>query len=87
MEGGLRFTEDVEIKQADVDKLKRIMIRHCKSQRIGGEVALALPAALPHDLLDMSADEKVLYDDAACEEGVPFWLLNDAPRRVPKAAQ
>ena len=71
MDGGLRFTEDVEIKQADVDKLKRIMIRHCKSQRIGGEVALALPDCDCRTvLLDMSADEKILYDNAACEEGV-----------------
>ena len=78
IDGGLGFANDCEIKQADVDKLKRIMIRHCKSQRIGGEVALALPDCDCRTvLLDMSADEKVLYDDAACEEGVPFWLLND----------
>ena len=41
------------------------MIRHTKSQRIHGEVALALPDCDCRTvLLDMSADEKLLYDYA-----------------------
>ena len=61
--------------KTDADKLKRIMIRHTKKQRIGGEVALALPDCDCRTvLLDMSADEKVLYHDAACDDGLPLWL-------------
>jgi hypothetical protein len=64
--------------KSDADKLARIMIRHTKSQRIGGEVALALPDCdVRTVLLDMSADEKTLYDDAACTDGVPYHLLLD----------
>jgi hypothetical protein len=45
-----------------VDALRTIMIRHTKSQRIGGEVALALPDADCQTVwLEMSADEKLLY--------------------------
>ena len=61
--------------KTEVDKLKRIMIRHTKSQRIGGEVALALPDCDCRTvLLDMSADERILHRDAACKDGNPLWL-------------
>ena len=41
-----------------VDRLKKIMIRHTKSQRIGGEVALSLPDTDHATVwLDMSDDE------------------------------
>ena len=51
------------------------MIRHTKKQRIGGEVALALPDCDCRTvLLDMSADELILHRDAACKDGTPLWL-------------
>ena len=41
-----------------VDRLKKIMIRHTKSQRIGGQVALSLPETDQTTVwLDMSDDE------------------------------
>ena len=41
-----------------VDRLKKIMIRHTKSQRIGGQVALSLPETDHATVwLDMSDDE------------------------------
>ena len=41
-----------------VDRLKKIMIRHTKSQRIGGQVALSLPETDQATVwLDMSDDE------------------------------
>ena len=49
---------------AKADKLKRIMIRHTKSQRIHGEVALALPDCDCRTVfLDMSADECIVVED------------------------
>lgn len=46
--------------------LKRIMIRHSKSQRIGGEVALALPEADCETVwLDMSTPERKIYQYGA----------------------
>lgn len=57
-----------------VTELKKLMIRHAKSQRIGGEVALALPDADCQTVwLEMSADEKMLYDLHACYDGKPTW--------------
>ena len=45
-----------------VAELRTLMIRHVKAQRIGGEVALALPDASSETVwLQMSADEKLLY--------------------------
>ena len=41
-----------------VDRLKKVMIRHTKSQRIGGQVALSLPETDQATVwLDMSDDE------------------------------
>ena len=41
-----------------VDRLKKLMIRHTKSQRIGGQVALSLPETDHATVwLDMSDDE------------------------------
>ena len=41
-----------------VDRLKKIMIRHTKSQRIGGQVALSLPETDHATVwLDMTDDE------------------------------
>ena len=46
-----------------------------RSQRINGDIALALPeASLETILLDMPKDERTLYDLAACSDGVPDWL-------------
>ena len=61
------------------DKLSRIMIRHTKSQRIGGE-ALALPDCDSRTvLLDMSADERRLIATLR-KDGMPLWL-REATRR------
>jgi hypothetical protein len=46
-----------------VDRLKKIMIRHTKSQRIGGQVALSLPETDQATVwLDMSDDEALSAD-------------------------
>ena len=43
--------------------LGKYMVRHTKSQRIGGDVALALPDATTTTIfLDMTLDERILYD-------------------------
>ena len=45
--------------------LRELMIRHTKSQRIGGALALALPAADSATVwLEMSAPEKILYAES-----------------------
>ena len=50
--------------------LQKVMIRHTKSQRIAGHVALALPATDCQTVwLDMSAAERSLYSQASC---VPY---------------
>lgn len=57
-----------------VAELRTLMIRHVKAQRIGGEVALALPDASSETVwLQMSADEKLLYALHACYDGKPEW--------------
>ena len=62
-----------------VDMLKTAMVRHTKSMRIGGEVALALPDAdLQTCWLDMSADEKLLYELHHCTSAhldPPTWVV------------
>ena len=46
-------------------KLKKLIIRHTKAQRIGGAVALALPTlASETEWLSFSDAEKVVYDKA-----------------------
>ena len=53
--------------EAITDRLRSVMIRHTKGQRIGGEVALALPDSLCSTTwLDMTPDEKLLYDLHHC---------------------
>ena len=61
--------------QAIVDKLKTLMIRHTKSQRLaGGEQALSLPESDCQTVwLTMTDDERTLYDLHACSDGVPKW--------------
>ena len=55
--------------EAVIDRLRSVMIRHTKSQRIGGTVALALPDAdLQTVWLSMSADERLLYELHHCCE-------------------
>eukprot|EP00900_Chrysochromulina_parva_P017403 jgi/Chrpa1/25664/Chrysochromulina_OHIO_Genome00026479-RA len=61
--------------QEVVDLMRKFMIRHTKSMRIGGDVALALPDAECKTVwLDMSTDEKVLYQLHVCADGGPFKL-------------
>lgn len=56
------------------DQLRKVMIRHSKSQRINGEEALSLPDAdVATVWLTMSADERLLYDLCCCADGVPKW--------------
>ena len=60
--------------EAIVDVLQSLIIRHSKSQRISGEVALALPDSDVETVwLEMSRDERVLYDLHGCADGVPKW--------------
>lgn len=64
-----------------VSDLKRLIIRHAKSQQIHGEAALALPeASLETVLLPMPPDERTLYRHAACVDGLPDWLHPQFPR-------
>ena len=66
--------------------LRARMIRHTKSQRIGGEVALALPEAdCQTVLLDMSEDERLLYGMHECVGGHAL-RLHDARSRFKAAA-
>jgi len=56
--------------EAVVEGLRKVMIRHTKAMRIGGEVALALPDADCETVwLDMSADERLLYRVSGCADG------------------
>ena len=56
------------------DKLRLLMIRHTKSQRISGEAALSLPDSDVDTVwLTMSHEEKVLYALHGCADGVPRW--------------
>ena len=58
--------------QQVADKLKQVMIRHSKSQRIQGAEALSLPdSEVATVWLTMSEDERLLYDLASCADGAP----------------
>ena len=64
-----------------IDDIKKLMIRHSKSQRIHGEQALALPDAdLQTTMLRMTHDEQILYNAAAVKDGQPAWLHPQFPR-------
>jgi hypothetical protein len=53
--------------QATANALRERMIRHTKSQRIDGEVALALPrASFRTEWLDLSTDESAAYQRHIC---------------------
>ena len=57
-----------------VTLLRTLMIRHVKAQRIGVEIALALPDASSETMwLQMSSDEQLLYTLHACYDGKPAW--------------
>lgn len=61
-------------------ELRKVMVRHTKSQRIAGEAALALPEAdCKTELVTMSDDERLLYSLARCVDGIPEWLAPDYP--------
>ena len=63
-EAGLRLCEN-GVGPALVAKLKQLMIRHTKSMRIGGEIALALPESDVSTVwLTMNATERRVYDKA-----------------------
>ena len=63
--------------QEVADKFKKLMIRHSKSQRIQGEEALSLPDSdVATVWLDMSPDEKLLYDLAGCADGSPKYAAD-----------
>ena len=63
-EAGLRLCEN-GVGPALVAKLKQLMIRHTKSMRIGGELALALPESDVSTVwLTMNATERRVYDKA-----------------------
>jgi hypothetical protein len=50
-----------------------------KSQQIHGEDALSLPDCTSRaELLDMSPQERALYEIAACADGCPTWLAASA---------
>jgi hypothetical protein len=70
-----------------IDWLKARMIRHTKSMRIGGEVALALPDADCVTVwLDMPADERLLYGMTECDGGHTLGLVGGANQTRFRAA-
>lgn len=74
--GHLIYTRRLPL-QAVADQLKRFIIRHTKAQRVNGEQALSLPDAdCQTVLLDMSADERIVYEYARCREGGSASALN-----------
>ena len=69
--------------EAVVSWLKGRMIRHTKNQRIGGEVALALPDAdCQTKWLTMSDDERLLYGVHECSGGHTLKLDDTARFRA-----
>lgn len=79
-----QWTDGLELRAASqsralsndelVQKFRRLIIRHSKAQRIGGEVALALPASdCETVLLDMNEADRTLYALHACADGIPKW--------------
>ena len=63
------------LSDAAVPDIQRLMIRHSKAQRIHGEAALSLPDAdVQTTMLELTPDERALYDLAACADGLPDWL-------------
>ena len=66
-----------------VDMLREVMIRHSKSQRIKGEVALALPESECNTAwLTFSRSERVLYALHGCADGEWPCMRTRCPRRV-----
>ena len=78
LQSGLRLFDLLEDKEDNIavrDALRKVIIRHTKSQRLGGQVALALPETAAQTLwLDMTADERLLFQLCACADGEPEWL-------------
>jgi len=69
--------QPLPFKQEILPRLKKLMVRHSKSQRIHGEAALSLPDAMSRaELLDMTPAERALYEVAGCIDGCPYWLLS-----------
>ena len=70
-EGGLHLSRiGLKTNEGVVDTLREVMIRHSKSQRIKGEVALALPESeCSTAWLDFSRKEQVLYALHGCADG------------------
>ena len=65
---GSSSTRPVFSNEKVVEALRKVMMRHTKRMRIGGEVALSLPEADCQTVwLTMSDDEKVLYQLHACD--------------------
>ena len=66
--GGMRLSSLIDLRIGSpevVATLKSVMIRHTKSQHIGGEVALSLPDATTETiLLTMNDSERKLYNKA-----------------------
>ena len=82
---GLRLVDhDPSPNRQTADLLKQLMIRHTMEQRLGsGDKALALPDATTETVwLDMSADERAMYQSACTYENNPHWrsLLRSGAR-------
>ena len=71
----LELLQDEDESPAIRDALRKVMIRHTKSQRVGDQAALALPETATQTFwLDMTADERLLFQLCACADGEPQWL-------------
>ena len=76
--------------QKAVDVLRRHMTRHTKSQRIGGDVALALPESdLRIEWLELTQTERLEVQAAACKDGMPTCMraLEQKKKKKKKKAQ
>ena len=81
--GGLKLHQYTQNQAGLVDALKRLMIRHTKSQRIGGEAALSLPDAECETVwLEMSAAEKRLYKEVQTEARRRIDMLIAEPQKA-----
>ena len=79
IEADLNETIRCADNDALVDWLKARMIRHTKSMRIGGEVALALPDSdCQTTWVEMTEDERLLYGVSECDGGHALSLTGPA---------
>jgi SNF2 family DNA or RNA helicase len=85
-DGGLqlrKYHDDDSCRSELPGVLQRLMIRHTKAQRIGGQVALALPDADCATVwVDMSPSERRLYDESTHRHEHKLASLIEEPKKA-----